>query len=165
MRDERILSLSNLQRYILHRLLHQELDQGIYTASFLKESNLSIRACGSCIFEQITQIIHLLPATQFINHFIYEIKQFTYRITHTETSALSKIDYLCIQTRAHGMPLVLLDKVTRQHRSPQIIFIETGQFRHKRLAECCKSYRVMNRRWHIEDAEFNSAKKWMRRLS
>ncbi len=63
------------------------------------------------------------------------------------------------------MPLVLLDKVTRQHRSPQIIFIETGQFRHKRLAECCKSYRVMNRRWHIEDAEFNSAKKWMRRLS
>ena len=52
---EKILILLNiLKRYILHRLLHQELDQGIYTTSFLKQRNLAIRACASWIFEQIT---------------------------------------------------------------------------------------------------------------
>ena len=60
------------------------------------------------------------------------------------------------------MPLVLLDKVTRQHRSPQVIFIEPGQLCNQRLAERSNSYGVVNRRGHVADTEFDGTKKWMR---
>ena len=59
------------------------------------------------------------------------------------------------------MPLVLLNKMRRQHGSPQTSFIQFGQLRDKSLAERGNSNHIVTGSRHIKDAKFDGTEKWM----
>jgi hypothetical protein len=96
----------------LHCLLHQVLKHSIDTARLLIDSYLAIGPCPSWIFQQHAQMVDLATAAQIIKHIVHEIKQIANSLTHAEATTLHEIDHFCVQPRAHGMPLVLLNKVT-----------------------------------------------------
>src|SRR5579859_2209236 len=72
-----------------------------------------------------------------------------------------KINDLGIEAIAHGTPLVLFEEIARYDICFSAALIEPGLFCHQRLADCREANDIIEREWHIEDAELHGAKKRM----
>jgi hypothetical protein len=88
--------------------------------------HLALRAGAAWIIEQGAQIVHFLAAAQVVKHIIDEIEHLADGVAHTQAAVTREINYVGIQTIAHGAPLVLLDQVTRDDGRAQIMMIKPG---------------------------------------